>query len=131
MERGYLHILIQCNTILVDDSPTKAAHDPRNIYVMKEFDVGDAMVDCRSDSELDSLMQWLAALTDTDVRLQLDERNKVTLENSKKSDIVSGNSPTNSLTCINPLFEMTNNLGATKGDEFDPSMDEDTAHHRR
>ncbi|KAI8896696.1 NLI interacting factor-like phosphatase-domain-containing protein [Globomyces pollinis-pini] len=52
------------NTILVDDTITKAKKDPKNILVIPEFDVSNSNVNCQEDVELLRLKQWLEKLED-------------------------------------------------------------------
>ena len=61
------------NTMLVDDSPAKAYHHPRNLYNISTFDVEDHSVDSRQDSQLLRLSTWLDKVDFTkDIRDQLE-----------------------------------------------------------
>jgi hypothetical protein len=57
---------------LIDDTLTKAAFEPRNLYLIPEFDVGNPNVDCGADTELLNLLEFVKCLVDGDIRDQLD-----------------------------------------------------------
>lgn len=52
------------NTILVDDSISKARKTPRNLLHILKFDVENTKVDSNQDTELKRLSEWLRLLKD-------------------------------------------------------------------
>lgn len=50
------------NTIIVDDTITKAKRNPRNLLVIDEYTVLDKTFDCNNDIELLKLLQWVEKL---------------------------------------------------------------------
>ena len=72
----------ETNTLLVDDSPSKAKTHPQNLYVVPTFNVLEK--DPASDNTLEVLADWLQHLADSseyhDVRDAIKCRNELMLE---------------------------------------------------
>jgi hypothetical protein len=50
------------NTIIVDDTSTKAKRNPRNLLLIDEYTVLDKTFDCKNDIELLKLLAWVEKL---------------------------------------------------------------------
>ena len=47
------------NTFIVDDSPSKAADNPENLYHIKKFNPHDLTTDWKADTEMRKLLLWV------------------------------------------------------------------------